>query len=473
MNDIKASLARIFIAIINADGIVSMKELEYLEKEIKPKYRLSSEDFDNSKKLTFAEASQIVKSEIENSYFERFKNKILTVVEDMENLSRVDGNTQIHPREALLCLGFRLFLETNYCKIISCYNNYLRFSKSDVLYVNTEMEQEDYYNEVIQRNYNIICYMFQSFGFNFVSISRIKEMLLGYSDEYFEEIIRHFYPDLNEIDIVRNAIKYQLCKVSTISFSRNLLQGQNKIDPSVLIKIGSTQARNRDGMTDFILLNINKEGVLAPLQDFLFKYDYLCEDSKLMVQRGRLNNEFHVKSFHRTFFEYLMQLTRKIEIHLFYENIARIEFGCIRRLPINRTYDKALYITLLYYAAKREPFIVSQRRPLDKYPNDRTIMQVQYDKFCRIYGQINNGGELIRDIDGFYSTRLSMIRNHLNECFETITNEYIKLFVPILDKNKKEMNMRFSYVKLVMEAETNIESDICWDELIKWVDSIV
>ena len=464
MNDIKASLARIFIAVINADGIVSMKELGYLEKELNPKYQLLPDDFEKSKQMTFAEAVKVIKSEADNSYFDKFKNKILTVAEDMENLSRVDGDIHIHPREALLCLAFRLAVDTDYCEVISCHNNSLRFSKSDILYVNTEKEQDSYFNAVINRNYYAIQYMLQSFGFNFVFIPKMMETFLGYSDEYLEEIIRHFYPDTKEIEATRDSIKYHLKEADTIDFTKNMFYGGESIIPSVLIKIGSTQNRNRDGLTDFILLNVDHEGVLKPLQEFLFKYDDLCEKNNLIVHRGRQNNEFQVKSFHRTYFEYLMQMARKIIIKVdVLKKKMTIEFGNVGEIKLSRAEAKAFYITLLYYSIKREPFTKNWQH------EERMVEQKMV--FDRIYDKLKNRTNNSKN--DFYIDRYQILYGKITEAFKNTSNAYIQSFMPQYDEEKQEIVTPFAFIKLLVTNERYKEKTLDNKGFIGWVNGLL
>ena len=116
---VQIAIARVFSAIVNADGIISGNELECLE-DLKRKYSLSDSDFEDSRHLTFAEAAKAIKEHLE--FFDSNPQKQQSFINDVTLLSFVDTNSfrveniemedvdvSIHPREVLLCLALRLF----------------------------------------------------------------------------------------------------------------------------------------------------------------------------------------------------------------------------------------------------------------------------------------------------------------------------------------------------------------------------
>lgn len=429
-SEIKPAIARVFSAIINADGIVSMKELEYLENELKPKYQLYSDDFEKSKNLTFAEAVQIIKTQIDD----RFNYK--GFIDDIDSLAKADGD--VHTKEALLCLALQHTIDdgARYLKVklVSCGTNHLKFSKNEIIYL--ESEKNPYINEIIDRNYAAICYMLQSFGFQFIYIPKIKEIFQAYSIDYQKEILKYLYP-YNSIDEIYKSFTSRLDGATTEDFTNMILSDcrERMTKPSLMIKIASTQNRNRDHLTDFLLLDVVENGFLTTIQRFLDKYDRLSSRNTILVQRGEHTSEFNSKSFQRTFVEYLYNKVSDIEIHLDYSHKPFVRLGSIGEFTPPAK-SLALYITLLYYSYKSTPFI--------KNWNHKHQMREQMDVFYKVYQLVTDGGvddylddedkgkRMLQETD-FYNT-IQVDYNKLKDCFGKLPNNYLHQFAPTYDR---------------------------------------
>lgn len=444
MNEIKSAIARIFTAVINADGIVSTKELEHLEKVIMPKYGLKASDF-KEVDYTFAEAVNTIKTPEGERYLkkrykkkeEKKKNrrgekdkKVLSFTEDMEELARADGG--IHPKEALLCLSFRLAMEDDgTLSLVSFNNNELRFSKQEIIYVENEWDEE--INEEISNNYDAIRYMLQSFGYHFIYLPKVREEFSGYSEDYKVQLIKYYYPSRyaeterdNLLGQFNNKLQGNIDKYKvTKSFCEMLFEGnEHKIKPAFLIKIGTTQKRNPNGLTDFIMLRIREKEVhntlactgcqyyndmfkipdnraLDTLQHFLNKYDRLCEKNDVLVHRGGIvSSGFNLKSFYGTFLEYLYRRVEKMAFHI-HGAVIDMHLGdsYTKSFKINKSNcsELALYLTELYYS-NTGGFVYESEKKRESLKtamlDDDMFEQLteQYEKFKLIYNGLTNGG---------------------------------------------------------------------------------
>lgn len=485
-NIIKSAIARIFTAVINADGIVSTKELEHLEKVIMPKYGLKASDF-KEVVCTFAEAVNTIKtSEGERYLKRRYKKeeeelkkkrknekdrKVLSLTEDMEELARADGG--IHPKEALLCLAYRLSIDENsICSLCSFNNKDLRFSKQEVIYVESEKNED--VNKEIEENYQLICYSLQSFGFKFVYIPRIRKAFESYSEEYKIRLIQYRFPNLYASNMFKETLSDFSTKVSgasTESFSKMLMSNLDNqtIEPSILIKIGTTQKRNPDKLTDFIMLKMEKGKVLATLQSFLAKYDDLCEENSLMVRRGKLSFDFNIKSFYNTFLEYITNNVNEIEIHI-YENRNKVTFryGILNEISM-RSAKSALYITEMYYSIIGNGF-----------SNDLgcDMVKAQFDTFKRIYEFIK-GEEYTscRFPIEFYGGKFCQQHNELVKYIESWFKErgYIMRYCPPYDTTSKKVlipssSTSFNVVIHYFDGKSKEENEC--DLLKSWVERL-
>ena len=419
-NSHRSAIARIFTAVINADGVISEKELEFLEGVLKPKYQLSDEDFDEAGGLSFVEAVQLIKREVGSYSGISYKE----LIDDIDALAWADGN--VHTKEALLCLAFRHAVDdgANYLgvKLVSCNENHLKFSKKEIIYVESEVDALT--NEVIDCNYELINYLLQSFGFQFVYIPKIKERFLEYTDEYQKEILRYLYPYVDTNEMYKSFVG-RLFQANTVDFTNMLLSDsvKDKVKPSLLIKIASTLDKSHDNMTDFILLDVTENGFLTTLQRFLSKYDNLSGQNTVQVLRGRRSNEFNGKSFHRTFVDYLNNMVSEVEIHLDHSHKPFVQLGSLGAFcPPPKSL--ALYITLLYCSHKGEPFTKEWAKA--------NRLDEQYKMFCKVYQLITDNG-VDSPTDDFYNN-IQVDYNKLKSCFGKLPNKYLHQFAPDYDK---------------------------------------
>lgn len=481
---VKRAIARLFVAIIHADGNVSSIELEYLEKRLVPKYNLLQIDFDKTLEVTFAQAVNTIISEDGISYLSKKNMSLLSIEKDMEELAKCDND--IHFKEALLCLAFRLAKEKGICSVVSFDNNHLKFSKQEIIYI--ESTEDESINRDILENYEVICYMMQCFGFRFVYIPKIVDTFLEYSDEYKEYLMKHRRHNTKIYNASNKTVldfNNHVLKATTSIFAQMLMSKmtQKEIVPSLLIKLSSTQMRNPDSQTDFLLLHINKGGVLSSLQSFLTKYDNLCGKYNLLIERGVSSNVFYSKSFQGTFFEFLINMTEDNEIHIFNNRIS-ICFGIESSIEMGRSAKAALYLTELLFSN-------CSGSECDSFVNDwqyEDQMKKQFDCFKTIYKYLTGDdyhyqGEKntwhicdtiekieINDSD-FYRLKLAKINDQIIRSFEKTFEDdsyVIKRYCPYYDKQGKKIKLPKVIYTVIIHNNTEEECFLLND----WVYSL-
>ena len=440
---IKAAIARIFMAIINADGIISTKELEFLDNKIKPNYFLDNVDFDKAKALTYAEAINLIKegggikkTDIDEILITKRNDFLLEVEKDMELMSTVDGNRDT--KEALLCLAYRYVVD-NDSKIVSCDKDMLKFSPNEIIYV--ESDYDINVNKTIEENYYTICYMMQSFGYQFIYIPRTQRIIQEYDATYKKEIIKYLYPHIDANKMYQSFVN-RLDNVTTSDFTKMLFSKTNDvITPSLLLKIDSTRFFNKNNQIDFLLINIKKEGIIKSIELFLKKLDDLCDENSVHVLRGLHSLDFDKKSFHNTFVEYIKNKADEIEIHIDKNNKKYYIHFCGCGVNVNiPPKSLSLYITMLYCAMEGCCFT---KKAVSRTKDNRNK---QYNIFYNIYNHIcgdeikndanrlkNDGAKQILSEDCFYDS-IQTDYDKLIKPFEKLEEKYLKIYAPIYDK---------------------------------------
>lgn len=470
-NIVKSAIARVFTAIINADGIVSSRELQCLDRndknDLMHKYGLKQKDLEDVE-LTFAEAVNLIMSAEGIRYLEERKLNLVSLSMDMENLARADGC--IHPKEALLCTVFGRAIERNASvSLVSFDNSGLRFSKQEVIYV--ECDWSDDINKEIEGNYHAIRFILESFGFSFIYLPIVRDTFFNYGNEYKLQIIKYYYPkqysEKQKDSLLiqfNNKLQSDIDKYTvTKSFSEMLFGDKfGVIEPSFLIKIGTTQKRNPNGLTDFVMLKIGekskgndgKGGALFALTDFLKKYNELCEKNSIMIQRGNATNEFNAKSFDKTFLDYLYGRVEEINIYIHGKSIIFC-FGNFNTISFKLGSNSkgiseqiALYMVELYYSSTNGLIHFPSKEREKLRNNERELLlKEQYDKFRIVHNRLTTIANIkdYYDIDWFYDN-LNKMHIALRTSFagavknrSIVEKEGIMRFFPLYDKHNKKV----------------------------------
>lgn len=480
-NNIKSAIARIFTAVINADGIISQIELEYLNV-LNEKYQLVEDDYENAKSLTFADAVGILKAQKLDD--ESYK----TFVDDMEDLARIDKvlvlndvkkvlhdqleNVRVHFKEALLCVSLRLALDNVddvSCDVKSIKNDYMSFSKHEAIYVASEESKEKKaYDNEIDKHFDAICFLLQRFNYNFVYIPKIKEGFgeKNYTDAYKEQISRTVTTDNEKLrDVVWNRIE----QYSETTCFTDMLFPDETVVPSILLKIESTQKFNRDGLTDFVLLKIGKDGVLTAIESFLKKYHELCEESNGYKCYDLYHGQFNKKSFHKTYIDFLKNIVTEIHIYMYHngdEVCHKIVLGSKEmHIPDNLF---AFYITVYYFYNNKDAFITTaknkseiekQKRQLKTYRGIYYYFTKQESNECK-----------------FYENSLPSIKTSkiIREYFGKLP-KYLLQFAPKYDRNDSRVVFKHLFPIVFFEYKDSGQSPVIigYDRINDYIENMV
>lgn len=413
------AIARIFAAIIYADGFLSQQELEFLEDTLKPKYDISSWDFQRIGMCSFSNAIHTILSPQGRRWLENLHLTVLSLMSDMEMLAQCDA--QITPKEALICLCARLALETPMCSIVAYHEDNLRFSKSDIIYV--EPTEEDAINKEINDQYDNIQYILHNFGYNFIYIPKVREEMVGYSDSYRRHLLQLLFPEDKHQEELDAMILTRMPVASSVGFSEMLFDEflpQGEFSPSLLIKMPSTQSLRKNAGSDFALIKI-EGNILQTIQTFFHKYNALAGKNYLHIQNGNAANMFQYRGFHRTFIEYLRNIVTDIQIHI--QNKIVIRYGTLGDVHLPHRL-LAAYLTVLYLDLKQKPLC-----------KDWKQINEQYAIYKKIYAAFQP--YTCCEKDDFYTNMQIDYGKIANQHFGKLPNKYLQKMVPLYDRAKQ------------------------------------
>lgn len=416
------AIARIYAAIIYADGFLSQQELEYLEYVLKPKYKISTWDFQQLSKCTFAQAIHAILAPQGRKWLDSCHQTILSLVEDMETLAKCDS--QITPKEALICLCARLALKTEMCAIVSYQEENLRFSKSDIIYVESCYDAS--INEEIDKQYDNIQFILNNFGYNFIYIPKVCEKMIGYQDSYRKHLLQLLFPEEKHQEELDTMVLSRLSIASSVGFSEMLFddfQPETDSYPSLLIKLPSAPSSSRDSKSDFALVKI-QGSILETIQTFFIKYNSLTKRHFLQIQNGAPINMFQYRGFHRTFIEYLRNIVTDIQIHFKTKNVVR--FGSLGEIHLPHRL-LAAYLTILYFYIKQKPFC-----------KDWRIVEEQFCIFKKIYTALQPYHSYEKE--EFYTNMQVDYGKISNQYFGKLPNKCLQKMAPIYNRTAQTLS---------------------------------
>ena len=413
------AIARIFAAIIFADGFLSQQELEFLENTLKPKYGIASWDFQRIGMCSFSKAIHTILSSHGRKWLEDHHQTMLSLMSDMEMLAQCDA--QITPNEALICLCARLALENKICSIFAYNEDNLRFSKSDIIYV--EPTEDVDINKEIDNQYDNIQYVLHNFGYNFIYIPKVREEMVGFPDTYRKHLLQLLFPEDKHQEELDAMILTRLPVASTVGFSEMLFDDfLPHVDfcPSLLFKLPSTQSLRKNSGSDFALIKI-EGNILQTIQTFFHKYNALAGKNYLQIQNGNAVNMFQYRGFQRTFIEYLRNIVTDIQIHI--QNRIVIRYGTLGEVHLPHRL-LAAYLTVLYFSIIQKPLCKDWKQINEQYAIYKKIYAVFQSYVCY-------------EKDDFYTNMQIDYGKIANQYFGKLPNKYLQKMVPLYDRAKQ------------------------------------
>ncbi len=334
----KASLMRILADLIEADGIIDMQEIEFLES-LRSKYKISDDDARRADSLTFADAVSIL-----STSEAALRHQLVT---DFSGVAMSDNYCA--RAEALLMIALRYCLVMEHAggaSIVSVSNAKMQFDDNQLLYV--ESQYDERINQQIESHFSEIANAVRLSGFDFVYIPRVSAHYRSISEGDMKRVVQFLYPAVSDERL--QLVWKSLQNLHTHEYCRDLLSAKlglkemSLVAPSVMIKVGESVVEG-ETYSNFLLVEVGSD--IRTAIDQLFSVyaehfhnlglNYLHEEPGRFVYKG----------FYRQVFDLLM-LRRGIKSSVVVDTVK----GCIsfpeadKKLDVHRR-EKALYALFL------------------------------------------------------------------------------------------------------------------------------
>lgn len=334
LDDFKAAALRVFYDIVNADGIIDINEIKKLD-ELKIKYSIVSNNgsenidiIDKTHSLTFGEALDMLRQWRKEESNHPYKYTTDGVREDAMCLANIDSDCSAH--EALLLVALLYMtskdnLDGHIVKMFSCPQSNLKFSKSEIIYVENDYD-EDCNRELKNcAALDAIKTKLKLCGFDFVYIpdtvrflseNNLQKQTEDVNGSMLAKIMMFSHPLLITKPEESQRFAEELIKVTTSDFVNNYFceQGQNpKIGfPALMVKVKTSTKiiDQRDGevehesYVDFLLIAVQGT-VINTVNAFINEYITLAKSITNTIQLCG-NQRVSCRGFHKTLIDYVV-----------------------------------------------------------------------------------------------------------------------------------------------------------------------
>lgn len=371
---------RIVTDLIEADGIIDTREIEFLD-ELRKRYDIQKEDEVRAASLSLADALGVL-SDAEDSLKLDLLGEFNQVAMSDDFCAR---------EEALLILAIRNCLAVQrgtQVSVVSARMDNLNFENAQILYVESEWDED--VNAQIARQYRELCAEIRLAGFDFVYLPQIARHYQSIADEDILNIVSFLYPRVSQERLV--AIVKQLQHLSTARFCKEQLAAKlhitalAQVPPSLMIKIGESMVDDQP-TANFLLMEIEEE-VLRSVRSMLdlfaksyrnYRLNYLQEE------QGR----FVFKGFYKQIFD-IMMLRRGVRSTVVIDTYRQRIYFPEADVVIDKIHrrEKALYALVLLESASgginfSKP---SSAKQLQRYQHRMEAIQKKYRIIYRMFG---------------------------------------------------------------------------------------
>ncbi len=293
----RASIVRIVSDLIKADGIIDIREIDFLDA-IKHKYGITKEDEICAADYTLAKALKFIVS-ADDATKHAFINDFNQVAMSDDFCAR---------EEALLLIALRLALTINLScdvSVLSFDSSVINFENSQILYLESEYDKRT--NEQIQTHYREICSEVRLAGFELVYLPKVFEHYSSIAGTDLLRIVEYLYPKVG-VERLQTIIT-QMLNLSTASFCNNQLSPKFSIkelcsiNPSFMIKIGESTVNDHQ-MSNFLLVEIedNPLATIRSILDLFAEHYHNLRLNYIQEAKGR----FIFTGYYRQIFDILM-----------------------------------------------------------------------------------------------------------------------------------------------------------------------
>jgi hypothetical protein len=455
----KISVARIVSDLIKADSVIDSREMSLLE-EVKRKYNLSKEHFNDARSISFSCAVNNLECLTNGEKAEMIKI--------FKNITLADG--MCNKDEALLmtaliyCLEEEFETEMLHVKIPQ---QGLQLENSQVVYV--ESKYDDRINHVIQENYHQIENAMRLAGFDFAYIPKIAETYRETNTELFSKVMTFLTPNLENSEL--KEIKEKISSMTTLSFCKEQLHKKLHIycmadtRPSLLMKVGETISDN-DIFANFLKIEIGDD-ILSEIKQFMYGFTSMM-NSEYSILRNIFNSKdrFVYSGVYKQIIDLCLMKDNNKSIVLLDTIDQKIKFPDINEeLGVHRA-EKALYVLLLSESIIsglnfNQPVNIQQKK---KYEERAERIMRKYKKIYHMFGGNQDNAPDIMD-PTIRNPKIAKINKYIDKLERKLSSpeDYkIRRTNDGLYKINLESNMIYSRGK---------NSENCKCENLPWIQS--
>lgn len=278
----RASIMRILVDLVKADGIIDVGELSFL-KTLCEKYAIGKEDEVLAASYTLSVAIETLKETSET-----LRRDLLG---DFMQMAMSDNFCA--REEALLILALKCCLTTvlaGTASVLSIEMGNLRFVPTQIFYVESEYDKS--INQQISEHSREIFAEARLAGFDFVYLPYVAKHYQSIAEDDILQMVSFLYPKLGKERL--HAIVPKLRHLSTADFckfhmtSKLNFDGFELIAPSLLINIGESSV-NDAKFTNFLLVETDDDvlGKIRKIVDLFAEYFHNVRLEYLKEEKGR------------------------------------------------------------------------------------------------------------------------------------------------------------------------------------------
>lgn len=376
----RASIMRILVDLVKADGIIDTRELSFL-KTLCEKYAIEKEDEVLAASYTLSDAIETLK--------ETSKTLKHDLLGDFMQMAMSDNYCA--REEALLILALKSCLTAvlgDTASVLSIEMGNLRFIPSQMFYV--ESEYDEIVNQQINKHSREIFAEVRLAGFDFVYLPYVAKHYQSIAEDDVLQIVSFLYPKLSEERL--HIIIRQLQRLSTADFCKFHMTSKlnfgsfELVAPSLLINIGESSV-NDAKYSNFLLVETDDDvlGRIRNIVDLFAKcfhnesLEYLKEEEGRFVFAGIYKQVLDVLVFKKGVKSMVVVDTIRGQIR-FPEAEVKLE-GIHRR-------EKALYALFLLESASggisfNKP---ESQKQYERYERRMAALRAKYRIIYRRFG---------------------------------------------------------------------------------------
>lgn len=376
----RASIFRIVSDLIKADAIIDVREMEELDS-ICGRYAIKREDEVLGSSYTLAKAINTLLDSPKS-----LRNELTATFNEMAMSDNFCAR-----EEALLLVALRLMMSLNTgaeCKIASIDTSELRIEPSQILYVESEFDND--VNWEINEKFREITTEMRLAGFDLVYLPKIAEHYRSLPDADFLRVAGFLYPAVSQERL--EIITRQLRMLSTSEFCKDQLVGKLGVKefsmcvPSLMVKIGSSLVNDKE-VANFLLVELGKDvvGSIRSILDLFSEYYHTLRLNYLKEEKGR----FIYTGFYKQIFD-LHVLRKGIKSTVVIDTCReaiRFPEADAKMNKLHRR-EKALYALFLLESASGGINFSKPTTPrgLAKYEKRMEAVQEKYKIIYRMFG---------------------------------------------------------------------------------------